>query len=94
MNIKIFAQGLVDSNLLPKASADGSNVQSVLQWVFVIAAVISFLVIVIAGFQMIISAGEPQKITKARQTIMYAIVGLIVALSGATIVTFVIGRLT
>jgi hypothetical protein len=50
-------------------------------------------VIVIAGLQMIISGGEPQKVAKARQTIIYAIVGLIVAIFGQFIVGFILERL-
>lgn len=86
--------GILDGSNLPQPSADAARIEVLLNWFFVIAAVISFLVIVIAGFQFIISSGEPEKIAKARRTILYALVGLIVSLSSAAIVSFVVARLT
>lgn len=88
-----FAQSIVNGQNLPKAELTKSSVATILNWFFVLAAVISFLVIVIAGFRFIISSGEPEKIATARRTIIYAAVGLIVSLSATAIVGFIAGSI-
>ena len=62
----------------------------VLIWVVGIAAVI---VIIIGGIMYTTSAGDPGKTKKAKDAIMYGIIGLIIALLSYTIVLFVLGRL-
>lgn len=65
-------------------------------YIHILALVIgvgAVLVIMLAGFRFIISGGEPQAIATARNTILYAIVGLVVASLTQIIVTFVLGRL-
>jgi hypothetical protein len=53
-------------------------------------ASISILIIVIAGFQMALSQGDQTKVKKARQAIIYAVAGLLVALFATVIVSYVI----
>ncbi len=86
---------IVDPNTIgiPKVEAGQSQVQVVLQFVFGLAAVIAVIVITLAGFNYVISNGDSQKTAKAKDTILYAIVGLVISLLAFTIVTFVIGRL-
>lgn len=78
---------------LPQVTADGSQVQKVLQIVFVIAGAVAVIVVVVAGLNYVISSGDPQKTAKAKDTILYALIGLAIAVLSFTIVTFVIGRL-
>jgi hypothetical protein len=75
---------------------DGRSVTSlvntiidILSWVVGIAAV---FVIIIAGLQFIISAGDSAKSAKARQAILYAIIGLVIVAIAQLIVSFVITR--
>jgi hypothetical protein len=79
---------------LPGADASSSNLQSILQIVFAILAALSVLFIVIASLRLITSQGNPQETSKARATIAYALVGLIVALLAEAIVSLVLDRLT
>ena len=51
---------------------------------------IAVLIIVIAGFQFALSQGNQEKTKKARQTILYAVVGLVVAIFASVIVNFII----
>lgn len=55
-----------------------------------IAAVI---VIIIAGIQYMVSTGDPTKVNNAKNAIIYAIVGLIVALLARTVVVYVISKI-
>jgi hypothetical protein len=74
---------------LPTASTN--NLTSIINIALVILGSISFLVITIAGIEFVFSAGEPQRVAKARTAIIYAFVGLIVAILAAVFVNFVIG---
>lgn len=60
---------------------------------YVLGAV-SIVVIIMAGIFYTISAGDSAQITKAKNTLMYAIVGLIVALLAYAIVNFVYKAVT
>lgn len=71
-------QGLVQGTILPI--------------VFGIIALVSVLIIVIAGFSYVISNGDPQRTNRAKDAILYAIIGLVVAILGYTIVAFVANR--
>jgi hypothetical protein len=57
-----------------------------------IVAVAAVLVIVFAGFRYVIAMGDSSKISSAKDTIMYAIIGLIVAGLAQVIVRFVLSR--
>ena len=49
--------------------------------------------IVYAGIQYVISAGDSGKVAKAKNIIIYAIVGLLIAVFSYTIVNFVVKNL-
>lgn len=77
---------------LPHVNPTPSTIQSILSIVFVILGAISLLVITIAGLRFIVSRGDAQRVKQAREAILYAIVGLVVAISGYAIVGFVINH--
>ena len=56
-----------------------------------LAAAIAVLIIIIGGIRYIISTGDAARIKQAKDTIFYAIMGLIVAILAYAIVNFVIG---
>ncbi len=88
--------GLCDNNPtgLPQVKADSIQITAVLQIVFGIIGVVALVMIILAGLQLVTSAGDnPEAAAKARGTIIYAVLGLIVAISAEVIVTFVLGRL-
>lgn len=59
---------------------------------FIIGAV-SVVMIIYGGFRYVTSAGNSDSVTKAKNTILYAVVGLVVALLAFAIVNFVITNL-
>lgn len=75
---------------LSNTSAGPTELQSILQIVFGIIGSIAVLIILIAGFKFISSSGNPESIAKARETIIYAIIGLVVAMLAEVIVSFVL----
>lgn len=83
----------LDTTPLPQSAADENLFPKVINIALGMLGVISFLIIVIAGIRYIISRGEPQAISNAKNTIMYAVIGLVIAISATVIVHFVVGRL-
>lgn len=75
---------------LPTAGAGPSELQQILQIVFAIISVLAVLMIMIAGLRFITAQGNPQEVAKARNTIVYALIGLAVALTAEGIVSFVL----
>ncbi|MDO5480855.1 MAG: hypothetical protein Q4F60_00695 [Candidatus Saccharibacteria bacterium] len=56
--------------------------------------VVSVIVLIYGGFRYIISSGDAKKVTDAKNTILYAIVGLIIALLSYAIINFVVYAVT
>ena len=50
------------------------------------------IMLIIGGFRYVFSQGNEKNISGAKDTILYAIVGIVVALLSYAIVNFVIGR--
>jgi hypothetical protein len=76
---------------LPTPGADSANLAHILAVVFGILAALTVLIIVIAGFKYVESQGDAQAVGKAKATIIYALVGLVLAISAEAIVAFVLG---
>lgn len=78
---------------IPKGEATGGTMQTGLQIFFGIAAAVAVLIIAISALKIVISRGNSQDVTKARDAIIYASVGLVVCMVAFTIVTFVVERI-
>jgi len=57
-----------------------------------VAALVAIAYVLIGGIEYIRSQGEPGKTAEARQTIINALAGLVIAVGAATIVTYVAGQ--
>lgn len=86
---RLLAQ-VVNTAPLPHTSANWTTLTVILDIVFGITGSVSLLMIVIGGFRYVIAQGDPGSMSKAKNTIIYAIVGLIVTLVAFSIVTFVV----
>ncbi len=65
-----------------------NNVVNLFSWVVGVAAVFA---VIYGGFQYVLSTGDPAKATKGRNTILYALAGLIIVGLAQVIVKFVVG---
>jgi hypothetical protein len=81
------------ANPFPKVTANGSFITNLLNIIFGIFGAVTLLFIVIGGFRYVISSGDPKNTAKAKNTIIYALIGLVVTLSAVVIVNFVAGKL-
>ena len=81
-------------NVLKFIPQDGASlteiVQSILNWIFGIIGIVAVVMIIIGGFNFMTSAGDPGKVKKGKDTILYGIIGLVVALLAFAIVNFVL----
>lgn len=55
--------------------------------------VIAVIMLIIGGIKYVISGGDSKKVTDAKNTILYAIIGLVIAFLAYAIVNFVISAL-
>jgi len=62
---------------------------SVIQTVLTFLGIIAVLVIVVAGIRLIIGGADEQQREKARNAVLYAVIGLILVLLAGAIVNFV-----
>ncbi len=70
------------------------TINNIVNIVFGIAGSLAVLFVVIGGMRYVISRGDPQATAQAKNTILYALIGLIVTIFAFSIVRFVISRLT
>ncbi len=77
-------------NGLPHATASHGEVQIILNIIIGIIGALSLLFITIGGFRYILSQGDPQGVAKAKGTVLYALIGLVIAIIAETLVAFVI----
>ena len=78
---------------LPIVAANSGQLQTILQLLFGVLAIVAVIVITVAGLRFIFESGNPQETARARNTIIYAVLGLIIAISGEIIVSFVLDKL-
>lgn len=71
----------------------GDKVNNIYTLVFAIAGGIAVIIIMLAGVKFVMSQGDPQATAKARNTIIYAAIGLAVSVAALSIVTFVVEKL-
>jgi hypothetical protein len=71
-------------------SADGKGIVNVIiNVVLFIVGALSVIMLIYGGIKYTTSAGDTAKVTSAKNTIMYAIVGLVVAILAFAIVSFI-----
>lgn len=58
-----------------------------------ISGLVAVVIIIVAGGRFVLSRGDAAKIVTARQTIAYAVVGLIVIITARQLIVFVLSRI-
>ena len=79
-----------NSNLF---NGDGSIFNTIVNALLFLIGAISVVMLIIGGIRYTLSAGDSGNVTAAKNTILYAIVGLIVAFLAFAIVNFVLTQL-
>ena len=84
---------VIDIGPLPNSKGgDPANgaVQTVFLIVMGVLGAVSLLMIVIGGVRYILSEGNPEAMSKAKGTIIYALVGLVIAMTAYGIISLVV----
>lgn len=63
--------------------------ESVVTWLTIAIGVLSVVFIIISAIQIITSGGDAEKVKRARRTLLYSIIGLIVAILAGVITSLV-----
>lgn len=69
-----------------------SLIEDVINIFSLVVGIVSVIMIIIGGFQYITSAGDSNKVGTAKNTILYAIIGLVIVALAQFIVQFVLHR--
>lgn len=76
----------------------GTNINSLITKIInifsFVVGVVAVIMIIVGGFKYISSGGDSNKITSAKNTIIYAIIGLVIVALAQIIVQFVLGKVT
>lgn len=81
-----------DSDLCKDEGSDfGTLITSVINAFLFIIGLLSVIMIIYSGLGYVLSAGNSTKTEKAKNTLTYSVIGLLVALLSGAIVNFVIG---
>lgn len=92
------AQKAVCDSLGGCPANDGTNINNILRVVLnilsFIAGVIAVIMIIISGIKFMTSQGDSGKVSSARNTIIYALIGILIVLLSQAIVQFVLNTAT
>ena len=88
-----FTGGAGDKSSCTKASGDlGKLVAKIINIVSVIVGAVAVVMIIVGGFRYVTSGGKDESVKGAKNTILYALIGLVIVALAQIIVRFVIDR--
>lgn len=93
MKFFFAANGLINSDSLPRAQATPDTINKIFLITFAVIGSLAFLFMVIAGARYALSKGEPDNVQKAKNEMKYSAIGLVIVALAAAIVNFVLDRL-
>lgn len=88
--IHTFLAAYTAPDTIPKAELNSTQLASIISGVLGMAGVIAVIFVIIGGIKYVISQGEPAQLQKAKETIIYALVGLAFVMFAFVIVRFVV----
>ena len=75
-------------------NGEDSLISKIINILLYAIGVVSVVMLIIGGFRYVISGGQKESVTAAKNTILYAIIGLLVALFAYPIIKFVLDAVT
>ena len=69
-----------------------AQIQNITNTMLLVIGVVAVIMLIVGGFRYVLSNGNEKAISGAKDTILYAIIGIVVALLSYAIVNFVLGR--
>ncbi|MDB5160615.1 MAG: rane protein of unknown function [Candidatus Saccharibacteria bacterium] len=84
-------KGVTDSAVCAKQGSNANDIiKTVINVLLFIVGAISVVMLIVGGLLYTTSAGDSARVTRAKNTVMYAIVGLVVSFLAFAIVNYVI----
>lgn len=87
------ALGAVGGGSCDAASLTNKINNNVIDTLFTVAGAIAVIIIIVGGIRYITSTGDSARIKAAKDTILYAVIGLVVVILARAIVAYVLGAL-
>jgi|SRR3989344_4612035 len=78
----------------PSETNFNNILKRVINIISIIVGVVAVIMIIIGGFRYIVSGGTQEKVTSAKNTILYGLIGLIIVALAQVIVRFVLRETT
>lgn len=72
---------------------DNGVFKQITNTILYIVGIIAVIMLIIGGIRYVVSGGDAKKVTDAKNTVLYAIIGLVIAFLAFAIVNFVITSL-
>lgn len=90
----LMAQNLAPAfKSIPKPDASQDRVTTIVDEILLLVGILAVLFVIIGGIRYSTSRGDPGQITQAKNTIIYALVGLAITMFAYGIVSFISGEL-
>lgn len=67
----------------------GQGITKVVRTLMILIGMLSVVMVIVGGLQITLAAGNPARFKQGRETIIYALVGIVVAIGGYAIVSFI-----
>jgi len=87
-----IACGSTDSASNKGLFDNGNLFQAISNTLIIVIGAVSVLMIIIGGLRYVLSAGDPKATAGAKDTILYAVIGVVVAIMAFAILHFVVGQ--
>lgn len=90
--VSLLVSPLIASAQVRRAPADIDIMRmlnSIVDWLFTILLVVAAIWLVIAAFYFVTAQGDPDRVAKARNMVLYALIGVLVAFAARGLVRLV-----
>lgn len=88
------AAGVPSDNSTTAGGRIDTTVQNLINVLSIVVGIAAVIMLIVGGFRYITSAGNPEGIKAAKNTIMYALIGLVIVALAQFIVNFVLNKTT
>lgn len=88
--ISIVGSSQTNPGALPRSTADTGTIQNIIRIFFGIIGAFALLSMTASGLKYVTSGGDPGKTSEAKKGIVFALLGLMIAISAEAIVAYVV----
>ncbi len=89
----VFSQVSPSDFDVPQTNLDAASFDTIMQIVFAFVGFVALIALLLASLKYVTSQGDAAATAKAKNTIIYSLIGLAIAASAFSIVTFVVKSL-